>query len=441
MLYYRANAALGFSIFCIFLCFVILFVPERDIRTEGKTFSFGFLLGISKYRSPDSTGFSIIKTVHIDNFLENQGLFLGMYQGYNGNYVANLCARELHKEIKERLHYFSDTLDNSEKVKFAFQVAYRKIDKLQLDGEGEHPCKRWSGCSAITCLLLSDVLYVANEGNVKGILIRENNTIRAITSSHDLYNRKERQRVRRNCGLVVKSERCALVNGILNTTRGLGNQGDWRLKICVINRPTFRVVNLKPTDKMLVLASEGMWKIFSHNDVVFLLSKFLRDASCKRHYSEESLLKAKTPEGQGFLNIPSVHVDAEYRAYLRKQNVNPIDSRVSQFVSWDPDNPTIVIRRPTIVKEEPLLEENKDTSISKKCYFTDSEQDDEDLQEMSKLLNHYNTKSSYTRREIARLLSKRLIKSGLIAGVETDNVAIIVLLNGFDLDDYKYNYT
>ena len=97
-----------------------------------------------------------------------------------------------------------------------------------------------------------------------------------------------------------------------------GNQGDWRLKICVINKPKFRVVNLKMTDKMVVLASEGVWKIFSFDDVLFLLNKFLRDASCKRQYSEESLLKAKTPEGLGFLGIPSVHLDSEYRAYLKK---------------------------------------------------------------------------------------------------------------------------
>jgi hypothetical protein len=89
----------------------------------------------------------------------------------------------------------------------------------------------------------------------------------------------------------------------LDTTRGLGNQGHWRLKICVINKPKFRVVNLKITDKMVVLASEGVWKISSYDDVLFLLTmnKFLRDISCKRQYSEESLLKAKIPEDLDFV--------------------------------------------------------------------------------------------------------------------------------------------
>ena len=152
-------------------------------------------------------------------------LFFGIYQGYNGSYVANLCARELHKEVKEHLHHFSDIGENPEIIKSAFQEAYRKIDKIQLIGEGEHPWKRWSGCSAVTCLLVNEILYVANVGNVKGFLIRENNTIRGITSSHDLYNRKERLRVRRNCGVIFKTERCALVNGVLDTTRGMGMSG------------------------------------------------------------------------------------------------------------------------------------------------------------------------------------------------------------------------
>ena len=418
------------------LIFAFIFL-EKDIKTDGKTFNSGLLLGISKYRTPES-GLSIIKTVHIDNFLENGGLFFGIYQGYNGSYVANLCARELHKEVKERLHNVSDISENSEILKLAFQEAYRKIDRVQLLGEGEHPVKRWSGCSAVTCLVLEEILYVANEGNVKGILIRENNTIRTVTTSHDLYNRKERSRVRRNCGVVVKTDKCALVNGVLTTTRGVGNQGDWRLKICVINKPKFRVVNLKATDKMIVFASDGIWRVFGHDDVLFLLNKFLRDATCKRQCSEESLLKTKTPEEQGFLGIPSVHVDKEYQAYLRKQNTNPIDTRVPNFVKWNPDNPAIVIRRASIVQENPPVEKEKTTNNSKKFYFTDSEQDDEDLQELSKFLNHYNTDSSYTRREIARLLSKRLLKSALIAGAQTDNIALVLLLKGFDSEEYKY---
>ena len=121
--------------------------------------------------------------------------------------------------------------------------------------------------------------------------------------------------------------------------------------------------------------------------------------------------------------------------------MNPIDSRVPQFVKWNPDNPTIVIRRATIIEEEPLLEEDETANISKKCYFTESEQDDDDLQELSKLLNHYNTDSSYTRREIARLLGKRLLKSVLIAGAETDNVAVVLLLKGFDLEERKFKNT
>ena len=381
---------------------------------------------------------SITKAAHIDNFLENRELFLGVYQGYNGNYVANLCARQLHKDIKDYLQHFSHIGENTKIIKSAFQEAYRKIDKLQLIGEGEHPWKRWSGCSAVTCLIINNILYAANEGNVKGFLIRENNTIRPITSSHDLYNRKERLRVRRNCGVIIKTERCALVNGILDTTRGLGNQGDWRLKVCVINKPRFRVVHLRMTDKIIVLASEGVWKVFSYDDVLFLLNKFLRDASCKRPPSEQSLLKSKTPDDQGFLGIPMVHLDSEHRAYLRRQNVDPIDARVPQLVRWNPDNPTIMIRRATLIEEDALLEDDTANS-SKNCYFTESEQDDEDLQELSKLISHFNTESSYTRQEIARLLSKRLLKSALIAGAETDNVAVILLLKGFDIEEHKHN--
>ncbi len=96
-----------------------------------------------------------------------------------------------------------------------------------------------------------------------------------------------------------------------------------------------------------------------------------------------------------------------------------------------------MIRRATSTEDDSLLEEDETANISKKCYFTEAEQDDEDLQELSKLLNNYNADSSYTRREIARLLSKRLLKNALIAGAETDNVAIILLLKGFEVEEHK----
>lgn len=372
----------------------------------------------------------MVRMVHMDKFLKGRGLFIAIYQGYNGCYVADLCARVLHKEVKSRLQHDGCGV---EKVKAAFDKAYQKIDEIQLYGGGETPFKRWSGCSAVTCLVIGETLYVANAGSVKGFILRGNHTLRCITSSHDLYNRKERLRVRKNGGLVLRTEKCALVNGVLDTTRGLGNQGDRRLKVCVINKPRFRAVNLQSSDKLLVLASEGVWKVFGFSDVVFLLSKYIQDALCKKLLSREDLLKMETREGIELLTVPPVHLDSEYEAFLRQRHVSSIDNRWSSKMQWKSDNPAVSIRRaPTEVQDSP---EPKD--VEKNSYFTETEQEDEDLQALAKLLISFNADSSFVRREIARLLSKHLLKCALLAGAETNNGVIIIMFKEFDLEEFE----
>lgn len=380
------------------------------------------------------------KYVYADDFLKScNGLFLGIYQGYNGNYVAQLCHRELHKDIQRNLQRVWGVDLSADDVSEIFQAAYRRIDRIQLIAEGEHPRTRWSGCSAVTCLLVQDTLYVANEGSLRGLLLRENNTLKEVTSAHDLYNRKERTRVRGSRGVIVKTEKCALVNGVLATTRGLGNQGDWRLKVCVINKPRFRALKLRQEDRMLVLASEGLWKVFNHREILCLLNKFVRDAVVRKMLSEAERAPSVTsvPEGQ-HLGTPKLpEHDSEYCMFAKQLTKGPIDFSVPQRVNWSPNNPQIFVRKASVAIEEPLSH-NSPASTSRKSNSSrlsesESARDDEDLQELARIIS-VECESLSARREISRLLSRRLLKSALIAGAEVDNVVFVLLLRGFKIE-------
>ena len=63
------------------------------------------------------------------------------------------------------------------------------------------------------------------------------------------------------------------VNGILNATRGLGNHGDPPLKKCIISDPYTTSVPIDQYAQFLILASNGLWEVFSENEAASLLTQ------------------------------------------------------------------------------------------------------------------------------------------------------------------------
>ena len=86
--------------------------------------------------------------------------------------------------------------------------------------EEERSQSRWSGCSVVTCVLTDDMCFIANAGNVGAILVRDNDVVKGLTNKHDLYNKKERERVKNSSGVIVKREKCgpSVSQGALGTS-------------------------------------------------------------------------------------------------------------------------------------------------------------------------------------------------------------------------------
>lgn len=74
-------------------------------------------------------------------------------------------------------------------------------------------------------------------------------------------------------GTLSDSSKECRVNGVLMTTRGLGNHGDKKLKKCVLVEPYTTSVPIDQYAQFLVLATRGVWEVFSENEVASLLIK------------------------------------------------------------------------------------------------------------------------------------------------------------------------
>jgi len=72
-------------------------------------------------------------------------------------------------------------------------------------------------------------------------------------------------------GSVNEGGRDLRVNGVLSTTRGLGNHGDVSLKRCVITEPSTTSIQIDQYAQFLILATNGVWEVFSEQEAASIL--------------------------------------------------------------------------------------------------------------------------------------------------------------------------
>ena len=345
----------------------------------------------------------------------SESCFLAIYDGYCGKNTAQQCAQHLHVYLKDELdEILSDKAADIPKrrIAFAFRRAYFKVEQLLLlKSDKERIHSRWSGCSAVTCVLTPDMCYLANAGDVGAILIRSNDIVKVLTRKHDLYDKKERARVRQLNGTIVKSEKCALINGALGVTRGIGNLGDGDLKSCIINDPQVKCVRLESSDQLLILASSGFWKVFNYEEVAYLINGFMSQVKEEaKSKILEKLLPTRNETATDIYqeddNTSSDGKTAREKQPLTRRRSYPCFSR--QHIRFYGDCDVSLGRSHG---RNSLLDGRKPGRLEEDAELSKEEKE----------------------RLLAKTLAERLVKSALLAG-SMDNITIFtILLPGFSL--------
>ncbi|XP_078518979.1 protein phosphatase 2C-like domain-containing protein 1 [Lissotriton helveticus] len=228
---------------------------------------------------------------------------------------------------------FSSALHDKEKFKkkdfhrihASYAKAFMRLDRLLLLGTTEFSKVRWSGCTAVTCLLEGSlnandpqeskkaeeeytkcstsetlpadvknkpmVLHVANLGDIHAVLCRNGKSYR-ITKEHSTANNRERVRVSQAGGSISKNRENGLLEGITKCTRGFGCHGDPKLKRSYIPAPYAVSIPLDNHCQFLVLASSGLWDVIRDNEAVAIAQKVLFSfLSCDRLSSAKDARK------------------------------------------------------------------------------------------------------------------------------------------------------
>ena len=348
-----------------------------------------------------------------------QSGYFAVFDGYSGSVAADKCASKFHEILGEKVEkiYHQEMRNNdvNSEIVSAFKEAYYEMDEILLFGEDEYSRNRWSGCSAITCLLRGKNLYVANAGNIRAVLCRGDGSIVRVSHDQSPRNRKERHRVKRANGEVCRSDKSVLVNGVVTSTRGLGNHGDPRLKLSVINQPAVNYVALNDTDQFLLLASNGIWEVFTEEEMMLLLEEIIPDIDLKAVVQklrsqmnlETSQDHTEYQETEGFKKSEESLLLSQMPPNSNKEPLNNQDyiKSASQLTATSPLFDTKTNSEPVLVNSSSEVKTQKGFALAKEEKAV----------------------------KLAKALSERLVEAALLAGSRDNATVMIILLNGCPL--------
>lgn len=197
------------------------------------------------------------------NMFSKVGYF-GVYDGHGGDKCADYLIEHMHKNIVNQSAFVKGDFET------AIKNGFKTTDEAFLKKCKEHGLI--DGSTALVALLIDDKLITAHAGDSRAVLCRDKKAVR-LTEDHKPDRVDELARVEDIGGEVIYRGNCFRVMGDLAMSRSFG---DLRLKDpkpYVICDPEIRIEELTPKDEFIILASDGLWDVFTDQRAVDLVRK------------------------------------------------------------------------------------------------------------------------------------------------------------------------
>ncbi|NXP13143.1 PP2D1 protein, partial [Thinocorus orbignyianus] len=377
--------------------------------------------------------------------------------------ILDSFATVIKADYREKENIFSDKPGNDKSHKIntyewihkAYAKSFWRMDRLLRLGRNENSKVRWSGCSAVTCLVegipreetdgteeggknrsgstthssltrkakgAAGLLHVANIGNAHAVLCK-NGKSHCLSKEHSTSNASERKRVLQNGGNISTNKPDGLVEGYLRTTRCLGHHGDPVLKSSVIPVPHTVSVPIDDTCQFLILASNGLWEVLDHNEVLALtlttFTHYLKRYECvQQNGASPSTCQHLMPPTEDNLHDSEAITDLQDGREILYSNkeISLADSKDNLEQSKYAGQELLKTVSPVGSKSQsPQFEE--DTKIySSTCKSQSAER------------GRVTSETLYD--HAANYISEQLVKIALAAGSRDNITVLIALLNG-----------
>ncbi|XP_057518419.1 probable protein phosphatase 2C 10 isoform X2 [Amaranthus tricolor] len=200
--------------------------------------------------------YHVAKFVQLDK--HELGLF-AIYDGHLGDSVPAYLQTHLFANILKEEDFWTDSTRSITK-------AYERTDQAILN---HNPDLGRGGSTAVTAILIDgQKLLVANVGDSRAVLSRK---AQAVQMSTDHEPNTERVSIEDRGGFVSNMPGdVARVNGQLAVSRAFG---DKNLKSHLRSDPDIKTTNIGPDTDLMILASDGLWKVMSNQEAVDIATK------------------------------------------------------------------------------------------------------------------------------------------------------------------------
>ncbi|XP_044463331.1 probable protein phosphatase 2C 27 isoform X2 [Mangifera indica] len=240
--------------------------------------------------------------------------FYGVFDGHGGKRAANFVRDHLPKVIVEDANF---PLELEKVVTRSFietDAAFLKSCSLES-----------SGTTALAAMIFGRSLLVANAGDCRAVLSQRGTAVE-LSRDHRPCCQKERMRIESLDGYIAYG----YLNGELGVTRALG---DWHLdgmkKIGgrggpLSAEPELKLVTLTKEDEFLIIASDGIWDVFSSQNAVDFSRRRLLEHNDLNLCCKEIVVEAMKRESTDNLTVVMVsfHLERPPNVVVQKAKVH-----------------------------------------------------------------------------------------------------------------------
>uniref|UniRef100_A0A0E0KRA6 protein-serine/threonine phosphatase n=1 Tax=Oryza punctata TaxID=4537 RepID=A0A0E0KRA6_ORYPU len=242
----------------------------KGIQGQVKV-SYGFYLVRGMTNHP-------MEDYHVAELAEEKGNELGLFGIFDGH-LGDTVPAYLQKNLFANILNEEEFLTQPDR---AIIKAYEKTDQAILS---HTPDLGQGGSTAVTAILLNGrKLWVANVGDSRAVLLKGG---RAIQMSTDHDPSVERGAIENRGGFVSNMPGdVPRVCGQLAVSRAFG---DRNLKSLLKSEPDIKVEDIDYTAELLVLASDGLWKVMNNQEVVDVAKRFKDPQAAAKQLTAEAL--------------------------------------------------------------------------------------------------------------------------------------------------------
>jgi len=217
--------------------------------------------------------------------LDDSCAFYAVYEGHGGEAASHYCEKHMKKYVTEKMGALPEN-PSDEDVEKAFKEAFIALDDKFLQKRVD------DGSTACVGYILNNKLYVANAGDTRAIVVCEDGSFVEMSKDHKPDLPEEKKRIQacyhdvEVTSAIVDGKRIkiARVDGVLAVARAIGD-GTFKdmpnpAENAVTCVPEVRSLELDPKKhRFLVIACDGIWDVFSNQQVADLVNKHMGSKS------------------------------------------------------------------------------------------------------------------------------------------------------------------